>query len=420
MKTKFKNFFINIFRKWSTVLIICLVFIIFNMNSDNGKTNVIFENDTTSDFKLADAHLKSIFPQCEFFVNGKTLSDLSEVYDKSENLIGYFFQSSPYCDDIIGYAGPVPFIIGVDLEGRILAISLLDNSETPSVLDYIKDKGFYESLQGLTLKEAQTHRIDSVTGATMTTSAVIQSVQKRIALLAPEEHEGGMGVQPVFNITSGMVMLFVLIGLICFLFPALVRKYRFFYLIADIIVIGIVFNVFLSLDYFVNSIKNGFIFTRAIGIIALISLIIPLVSNKNFYCFYLCPYGLLQETITKFQKRKFVVSKKIINLLLKLRWVYLIVLLVVFFICNEMDLSKYEPFLFFNYRFVSFQMVVFGVFFLVVSCFVTRFWCRFICPTGRIMEFIQHPCGQSAKNILSRLAVILLLSGVIVFRLIAN
>lgn len=80
------------------------------------------------------------------------------------------------CKSIEGYNGPVPLKIYIK-KNKVEKIELLKNMETPKYLAMVK-KGLMEAWNGLTVKEAATKKVDGVTGATFTSDALIQNVQK--------------------------------------------------------------------------------------------------------------------------------------------------------------------------------------------------------------------------------------------------
>ena len=80
------------------------------------------------------------------------------------------------CKSIEGYNGPVPLKIYIK-KNKVEKIELLKNTETPKYLAMVK-KGLMEAWNGLTVKEAATKKVDGVTGATFTSDALIQNVQK--------------------------------------------------------------------------------------------------------------------------------------------------------------------------------------------------------------------------------------------------
>ena len=79
-------------------------------------------------------------------------------------------------DDIEGYAGPVPLKIYIKKD-KIEKIEPLKNVETPKYWALIK-RDLIDKWNGLTVKKAATQQVDVVTGATISSEAVIENVQR--------------------------------------------------------------------------------------------------------------------------------------------------------------------------------------------------------------------------------------------------
>lgn len=107
----------------------------------------------------------------------------TEVYDGSKKLLGYAVYSKPASDGIKGYAGETPVMIALDTKKVIIGVQLLPCSETPGYVQRVQQAGFFNSWNGLTVKKAKKKQVDTVSGATFTSRAVIQSVQAALNTL---------------------------------------------------------------------------------------------------------------------------------------------------------------------------------------------------------------------------------------------
>lgn len=107
----------------------------------------------------------------------------TEVYDASKKLLGYVVYSKPASDGIKGYAGETPVMIALDSKKVIVGVQLLPNAETPRFVQHVQQTGFFNSWNGLTVKKARKKQVDTVSGATFTSRAVIQSVQAALETL---------------------------------------------------------------------------------------------------------------------------------------------------------------------------------------------------------------------------------------------
>ena len=78
--------------------------------------------------------------------------------------------------DVEGYNGAVPVKIYIK-KNKIEKIEILKNQETPKYMVKVKN-ALLKAWDGLTVKEAQAKKVDGVTGATFTSEAIKENVQK--------------------------------------------------------------------------------------------------------------------------------------------------------------------------------------------------------------------------------------------------
>ena len=88
----------------------------------------------------------------------------------------YVVNTTTIVNGVEGYNGPVPVKIYIQ-KNKIEKIEVLKNQETPKYLAKVK-KEILTAWDGLTVKDAKAKKVDGVTGATFTSEAIIQNVQK--------------------------------------------------------------------------------------------------------------------------------------------------------------------------------------------------------------------------------------------------
>ena len=171
-------------------------------------------------------------------------------------------------------------------------------------------------------------------------------------------------------------------------------------LLLSIAILGFWTNSLLSLSLFCNWLTNGvsLAIQLPILIIAALSIILPLVTKKAFYCQYLCPFGAAQEFagfIKSKDKSLKAKDKSLKSLSIKaniykvfsvLRKVILLSLLIIFALGVGLDLSAVEPFPIFNYQSIGFGVAIFATVILILSIFIKKPWCNYLCPTGTLLE----------------------------------
>ncbi|MBU0650716.1 4Fe-4S binding protein, partial [bacterium] len=323
--------------------------------------------------------IKQVFPAALYAK--PTNTNWINVYDSSKNLIGFVVSTLDFSDKIRGYAGPVPVLIGKDLNDKIVGVKLLDNNETPDVISYLDSEGFLDFWNGLSLDEARVKQIDAISGATITTSAVIANVKSGLGLKVDALHSGSLHK----IILAGIVLLF---SLFSFLFPKNLNKFRLILAGFSIIVFGFFTTTFLCVHLFYGWIVYGiFLKTDFLFLIILIlSIGLPLITGRKFYCVYVCPYGFAQELTGKVIKKKIGLPQWV----LRLRKVILgvIALLLVFGI--DFDMSKIEPFSVFLFKASGLSVIILAEVFLVLSLFINKPWCRYFCPTGQALDLFKR------------------------------
>ena len=79
--------------------------------------------------------------------------------------------------DVEGFNGTTPVEISV-VKGKITRIKLLPNQETPSFLHLVIDSGLLKALDGKTVEEASKVKLDAVSGATYSSTAIIENIHR--------------------------------------------------------------------------------------------------------------------------------------------------------------------------------------------------------------------------------------------------
>ena len=138
------------------------------------------QHSAVSQADATAAAIKSAFPTMQR--TNKT-ARWTEVFDAQGTLLGYAVSSKPASDGIKGYNGETPVVITLNAKKRITGVYALPNSETPRFAQRVEQAGFYDNWNGLSIKKARKKKVDTVSGATFTSRAVIQSVQAALSQL---------------------------------------------------------------------------------------------------------------------------------------------------------------------------------------------------------------------------------------------
>ncbi len=302
--------------------------------------------------------------------------------------------------DVQGYGGPVPLKIHIDKDGRLTAIEAEPNAESPSFFDRAKE--LFSSWQGKTIDEAMAEDVDAVSGATFSSKAIIRNVQRGLAYA--KQHglaDGGKGAQKEraeriiatgWTLGSIVALIAVLLGAIVPLFTNN-RRLHLVQLVVNVVVLGLWTGTFVSYTLFLRLFAGG-VSLSAIGTLAapllmlIVALLYPLAGRSGHYCAHVCPFGSAQELAGKLSRRKLRITPRVLRMLTALRnllWGVLMALLLTGTCSAWID---YELFTAFIYSSASVWVIVLAMLFLVLSVWVPRPYCRFVCPTGALMKSV--------------------------------
>ena len=107
------------------------------------------------------------------------------VYDAGGAALGSVVRTSPQADRVIGYSGPNDLLIALDPQGVVRGVHLLRSGDTPDHIAMVeKDADFLRQFAGRKPGSAFP-KIEAVSGATLTSSAIAEAVQTRLAGGAP-------------------------------------------------------------------------------------------------------------------------------------------------------------------------------------------------------------------------------------------
>ena len=302
--------------------------------------------------------------------------------------------------DVQGYGGPVPLKIHIDKDGRLTAIEAEPNAESPSFFDRAKE--LFSRWQGKTIDEAMAEDVDAVSGATFSSKAIIRNVQRGLAYA--KQHglaDGGKGAQKEsaertvatgWTLGSIVALIAVLLGAVVPLFTNN-RRLHLVQLVVNVVVLGLWTGTFVSYTLFLRLFAGG-VSLSAIGTLAapllmlIVALLYPLAGRSGHYCAHVCPFGSAQELAGKLSRRKLRITPHVLSVLTALRnllWGVLMALLLTGTCTAWID---YELFTAFIYSSASVWVIVLAVLFLVLSVWVPRPYCRFVCPTGALMKSV--------------------------------
>lgn len=300
--------------------------------------------------------------------------------------------SSSLAADIVGYGGKTPVEVYVR-DGVIERVEVLKNSETPSYFRRIEESGFLESWRGMTLGEAAVAAVDGLSGATLSSEAVAANVRRAAAYGANVEamSRGGFvvdfkGIVGVLVILCGVVLTLVRVR-----DAKLKKRLEAVQMVLNVAVLGLWCGSFLSMSQFVSWVSSGV--NLSVSVVAVLLLVVtvvmPLVGKKGSYCHLHCPLGAAQVLMGRVPFTKIKIKGRLAKFLGNMRYYILMALLFIMWLGFGFELIDYELFSVFVFESASGVVLILGGVFLVLSLFITRPYCRFVCPTGALITVSQ-------------------------------
>jgi len=117
--------------------------------------------------------------------------------------------------------------------------------------------------------------------------------------------------------------------------------------------------------------------------------VVPLIFTLFWgrtYCAAVCPLGALQD-IVSFRPRA--IPDWLSHALGILPYIYLSLALLFAATGSAFIICRYDPFVAFFRLNASFGMLIFSIFFLLLSVFIARPYCRFLCPYGVLLGWMS-------------------------------
>ena len=322
----------------------------------------------------------------------------------------FVVNTKPLAKDVQGYGGPVPLKIHIK-DGRVAAVEAEPNAESPDFFNRAKE--LLNHWQNKSVDEALAEEVDAVSGATFSSRAIIANMQRGLAYAKQHGQwgeDGSVGVlgtsaPPIVGSGDGSVgaletsappmvaLIVVLLGAVVPLFYNN-RRLHLVQLAVNVVVLGLWTGTFVSYTLFLRIFSGG-VSLSAIGALAapllmlIVALIYPLAGRSGHYCANICPFGSAQELAGKLSRRKLRITPRVLKLLSVLRnllWGVLMALLLTGTCTAWID---YELFTAFLYSSASVWVIVLAALFLVLSVWVPRPYCRFVCPTGALVKSVE-------------------------------
>ena len=293
--------------------------------------------------------------------------------------------------DITGYGGATPVEIQIK-KGKIEKVIPLKNQETPEFFGAVRNSDILESFDGKTLEEAAETPIDGVSGASYTSKAIIANMKGGVAYALDSNvamADGKADREPLTLKWYVTIVIILVGGIIPFFIND--KRYRTLQLILNVLLLGFWGGTFISYSLMESYLSNGItqVAMIPVSLLLIAAFIYPLFGKRNYYCAWMCPYGSLQELLGNCVKFKIKMKPGLIKGLSYFREALWFVLMWLLWTGLWFDWMGYEPFAAFFFTDASAVTLGIAGGFLILSLFIQRPYCRFVCPTGSLFKLAE-------------------------------
>ena len=380
-----KTFLIQLYRFTVVVTIAWLI------------RDVAVRQRVQGDSPVLASEIVSLLPEAFKLRPDDSARDGLFVLDRGGRELGYVVRTQPACRDIIGYAGTTDALVVLDRDWKILGLKIHASEDTASYInDITLDRRFLKKWNGLTWDGAaaldlKAAGIEGVSGSTMTSMAIAQSVKARLQL----GRDQLAARVPLRFAARDLALLGVLAaaGLMAFGRTEWRQRWKRPYQIALLVYVGFIAGDLIAQKLLVGWARGGVPWTSAPGLLLLTAaaLLVPWASGKPFYCHHICPHGAAQELISQIRPKRFqlTLSADVIRGLEILPGALLFFTLVVAMVALPFDLAGLEPFAAYVIRSAGVATLAVAGIGLVAAFFVPQAYCRFGCPTGALLNFVR-------------------------------
>jgi len=312
-------------------------------------------------------------------------SDTSVVSTSGSTTV---INTASLCKNVSGYAGPTPLAVHIT-DGRIDSVQVLPNVETPRFFARAEE-ALIHKWDGMTPADARALQVDGVTGATYSSQSVIANMHA--ALDYAVNAAVTEGATTPFEPTAGFFASLAVVLCGCIV-PLFVRshRYRVVQLIVNVVVLGFWTGSFINYTAMIGLVGRGVAGWGSLILILMLvaAFVYPLFGRANHYCLWICPFGSLQELLGMSRLPKIHLSARATQALEWVRRTLWAALMLALWVGGWFAWTDYELFTAFMLDSAVTGVIVATIVVCVLSLFIHRPYCRFVCPTGTLFKISE-------------------------------
>jgi len=287
------------------------------------------------------------------------------------------------------YGGPLQVAVVVNGREVIERVALIQSTDTSTYIKRVLGDGVLDAFLGAS--DTQFPQVDAVSGATLSSTAMIKGVEKATAYIrgtALENSDVSLSSEEILK-AALTCSLFLMAFFISSRFFRWNKKYaRLGLLAVSTVILGFMYGAQFSLSSLVLLLA-GLWTSGLASYTALICLVLALlvffITKKNLYCAMICPFGGVQEGLGRITKCS--APKKIGWMKWTARGVALLAMSAALYFRNPSD-AQYEPFGM-AFSFIgSTALFALTVLIVVASLVIKRPWCTLLCPVTCVFDYL--------------------------------
>ena len=353
-----------------------------------------------------------------------------EARNSRGELVGSVIRTGPLSDDLSGYQGPTETLLEVSPSGIVEAIRIRTSFDNEPYVDYVRtEAGFWAIFEGKTVAELsafdpQAAGVEGVSGATMTSLIVADTVVAATRELqktrTSAKTKTTSWVGPIRWTVADILTILTLIFAATLKFAGVYRRrlFRRIWLIWVVIIIGFWAGNLVSMALIAGWSAEGVAWRLAPGLAAItcVAMLGPPLTKGNPYCNHLCPHGAIQQLVRP--KPRSLRYKKLTpalsRMMRRLPGLTLCAAYIALVLLPTIDLASWEPFHAYLFRIASWSSLAFAFATLAISAVLPMGYCRFGCPTGRLLDYLKRTATSDRLQVGDAVAV-----GLLVFALLS-
>jgi hypothetical protein len=335
------------------------------------------------------------------------LPGATHIEQRGDVFFGYAEQGNPTSGQLIGYAGtgtatgyagPIEVLVGVNADGAIIGVEIIEHRETPGFFRRLLEADFFRQFLGMdyTNELRLGQDIDAVTGATISSEAVARAVREQARALAagPIGARVPAAVEPIqFGAPEALLLALYIVAYFGHRSrqPQAKKWIRRLTLVGGVIGIGFLYNKPLTVAHFISLLSgywpdwhsNLYWFLLLGGL-----LFVTTAQGKNPYCSWFCPFGAVQEGLGKIGGAKLFRPRQWHSRLQWLQRGLALSAILLGLALRQPGPASYEPFgTLFDFTGGTAQWILLAII-MLTSLVVLRPFCNYLCPIDPIVDYI--------------------------------